>query len=252
MSEAAGSGGRLFTAEMRSSTRSVHDASDKLVNLKLGLSLSDSAVWYEGLLVFEPVFRFLESALDRHKDSLLGELDIEGMRRTEALKKDLDHFYGEKSDWKTDSESRPAVKKYIDHLKEVEDENPYLLTSYIYHLYMGLLSGGQILSKKRSFFGSKQKNGEPGNATTEFGPDLPIGTLKKRLREATNRIAEDFDEATRQAVLAEGEKVFQLNIEIIRSISGVDEIFRRKMLIFFSISAVVTAIILYLVFGRSS
>ena len=37
--------GRLFTQEMRSSTRSVHDASDKLVNLKLGVSLSDSAVW---------------------------------------------------------------------------------------------------------------------------------------------------------------------------------------------------------------
>ncbi len=31
-----------------------------------------------------------------------------------------DHFYGEKSDWKADSESRPAVKKYIEHLKEVK------------------------------------------------------------------------------------------------------------------------------------
>ena len=76
-----------------------------------------------------------------------------------------------------------------------------MLTAYIYHLYMGLLSGGQILSKKRSIFGSSQKNIGPGNATTEFGPELPIGTLKKQLREATNRIAEDLDESTRQAIL---------------------------------------------------
>jgi hypothetical protein len=29
---------------------------------------------YEGLLVFEPIFRYLEEALDRHADTLLGEL----------------------------------------------------------------------------------------------------------------------------------------------------------------------------------
>ena len=84
---------------------------------------------------------------------------------------------------------------------QIEGDNPYLLISYIYHLYMGLLSGGQILSKKRSIFGSSQKKGGPGNATTEFGPELPIGTLKKKLREATNRVAEDLDEETKKAIL---------------------------------------------------
>ena len=86
-------------------------------------------------------------------------------------------------------------------LFQVEAENPYLLISYIYHLYMGLLSGGQILAKKRSIFGSSQKKGDPGNSTTEFGPELPIGTLKKKLREATNRVAEDLDEETKKAIL---------------------------------------------------
>jgi hypothetical protein len=46
--------------------------------------------------------------------------------------------------------------------------------------------------------------------------------------------------------------VFQLNIEIIRSISGVDQIFRRKIFTFLSISAVVTAAVVYLVFGRTN
>ena len=63
---------------------------------------------------------------------------------------------------------------------------------------MGLLSGGQILAKKRSIFGSAIG---PGNSVTQFGPELPIGSLKKQLRDATNRIAEELDEATRQAIL---------------------------------------------------
>ena len=84
---------------------------------------------------------------------------------------------------------------------QIEDDNPYLLIPYFYHLYMGLLSGGQILSKKRSVFGSGLKAGSPGNATVEFGPELPIGTLKKKIKEATNRVAEDLDESTRKAIL---------------------------------------------------
>jgi len=91
------------------------------------------------------------------------------------------------------------------HVSRKRCRKALLNVKFVHLTLMKLTTGGQILSKKRSFFGSKQKNGEPGNATTEFGPDLPIGTLKKRLREATNRIAEDFDEATRQAVLVKAD-----------------------------------------------
>ena len=61
-----------------------------------------------------------------------------------------------------------ALVKYIDHLKHIaEEDEPLLLVAYIYHLYMGLLSGGQILSKKRQLFGSD--NGKvKGTAVTTF------------------------------------------------------------------------------------
>ena len=36
----------------------------------------------------------------------------------------------------------------IVEFRKVEDENPYLLIAYIYHLYMGLFSGGQVLRAK--------------------------------------------------------------------------------------------------------
>ena len=61
-----------------------------------------------------------------------------------------------------------ALVKYIDHLKHIaEEDEPLLLVAYIYHLYMGLLSGGQILSKKRQFFGSDDGKVK-GTAVTTF------------------------------------------------------------------------------------
>lgn len=44
-------------------------------------------MWAEGLAVFYEVFQYLEGALDRHSHTLIGELDIPGMRRIEAFEK---------------------------------------------------------------------------------------------------------------------------------------------------------------------
>ena len=41
------------------------------------------------------------------------------MRRASALNKDLEHFYCNKGQWRNESESRPPVRKYVEHLKEV-------------------------------------------------------------------------------------------------------------------------------------
>jgi len=225
----------LFTRRLRDATKSIHDMSDHMVNLKLGVSMSDDNVWAEGLLVFYEVFRFLEGAVQRTKDSLLGEYNlIAGLWRTEALERDLVHFLG--NDWNGASyEIRPEVGKYLARLKVVEAENPYLLVAYIYHMYMGLLSGGQILQAKRKLgvtsSGSKGDSAALGEAITHFEPpSRTIAVLKKEIREATNRIGEELDEGTREAVIAEGVKVFELNNLVIRSVKGVDDIFYRKLM----------------------
>lgn len=49
--------------------------------------MSADRVWAEGLLVFYEVFRYLEGALGRYSHTLIGEMDIPGMRRTEAFEK---------------------------------------------------------------------------------------------------------------------------------------------------------------------
>ena len=68
------------------------------------------------------------------------------MHPLQALEQDLSYFLGK--DWNGASyEIRPEVAKYLTRLKAVEADNPYLLVAYIYHMYMGLLSGGQVRQK---------------------------------------------------------------------------------------------------------
>ena len=140
----------MFSVLLRRATKNIHDVSDALVNAKLGVTINDDSVWAEGLLIFYEVFKFLELALSTHSDSLIGDLLIEHMERRQAFEADLAFFYG--SNWAENYTVRSEVQIYLDHLREIEKENPYLLVPYIYHLYMGLLSGGQILQAKVILF----------------------------------------------------------------------------------------------------
>merc|ERR1712129_264169 len=229
--------GPTFCRRMRDATKAIHDTSDKLVNLKLGLSMSNDMVWANGLLVFAKVFFQLEKSLDEYP--ALADLDVEGMRRSEALEEDLDHFFGES--WRTKEEPE-ALVKYIDHLKHIaEEDEPLLLVAYIYHLYMGLLSGGQILSKKRQFFGSDDGKVK-GTAVTTFEGETP-GGLKKKLRAAANALGQELDADLQERIIQEGSKVFKLNNSIIYTIEGVDEIFYKKIFTWLAILALVIGII---------
>jgi len=225
----------LFSQRMRIATRNIHTTSDNLVNAKLGVTISDDSVWAEGLLVFYEIFKYLESALERRADSLMGDLMLPGMARTKALEADLAYYLG--PDWREGYTLRPQVSAYLSHLTGLEAKDPYLLTPYIYHLYMGLFSGGQILGAKRLLSlnplasGSKDEEGgaRSGLAVTYYG-DLAIGTLKKQLKKAINDMAEELDEDTKEAIVKEGIKCFELNNTIISSVKGVDRVLKRRLL----------------------
>ena len=93
----------------------------------------------------------------------------------------------------------------------------------------------QILQAKRKLgvtsSNSKGDSAAPGEAITHFEPpSRTIAVLKKEIREATNRIGEELDEGTREAVINEGVKVFELNNLVIRSVKGVNDIFYRKLM----------------------
>lgn len=196
-------------------------------------ALSSDDVWAEGLLIFYEIFRFLEEAMDRLNHSLIGELDIKGMRRTDAFKKDLAFYLGK--DWEKGYAPREKVAEYISYLKDLETNNPYMLMAYVYHMYMGLLSGGQILVKKRQFFvkffpffGTQDQ----GYEVTKFG-NKSISHIKRELIQAMNEVAGNLDEDTKQKLIDESRTLFLRNNEIIKTVKGATYVLTKKLIIFF-------------------
>lgn len=127
--------------------------------------------------------------------------------------------------------------------------------AYVYHLYMGLLSGGQVLSKKRKlatkFMSSFKEQRpfdesviEPGCHLTSF-PNKSILELKNNFRHTIDDFTADFDESLRHQLIEESKKVFELNNTIINSVEGVGATLRRN---FFNVSgyALLVALSVYL------
>lgn len=237
---------------MRKETRDVHKISDALINAKLAfgkynalhrrnpqkfncrfvLALSDNQVWADGLLVFYEIFRFLE-------ENVSEDLLPNAFHRTEAFERDLAYYLGE--NWRRDYEIRDSVKMYLKHLHDVKNRSPILLLAYVYHLYMGLLSGGQILQKKRSLNLLGSRNNGGGDAVTHF-ENHTIAELKTIMRSLVDKLAISFDESTKILLIAESKMVFHLNNEIVRTVRGVNRVNIRK----FGIVLVVVIGIFYL------
>lgn len=184
-------------------------------------------------MIFYEIFRFLEQAMSANKESNLCKMYVNGMERTSAFEEDLKFYLGD--DWKKNYTVRESVAKYLSHLKELESTNTDLLIAYVYHLYMGLLSGGQILRKKREIgkrllVNSKDSNTK-GNAVTDFG-NLNIRDLKQKIVDNVNSIADSLDEDTKFKIIVESRMVFKLNNEIVKSIEGTNVILLKKVFIF--------------------
>uniref|UniRef100_A0A182K6C7 Heme oxygenase n=1 Tax=Anopheles christyi TaxID=43041 RepID=A0A182K6C7_9DIPT len=226
-----------FSKQMRIATREIHNVSDALVNAKLAFALYDSRVWAEGLLIFYDVFKHLEERVP--DDFLPPEL-----HRTVQFEQDLRYYLGEQ--WLERHTPKPEVRAYLEHLQEIEQENANLLVAYVYHLYMGLLSGGQILQKRRSLgrrlnpFRRADEGTAPDAAVTTF-EDHSIYELKQRLRKIVDDFGARLDDETRQRMLDESRKVFELNNTIIRTVEGVGP---ANMRIVMYIAMAIAAIIL--------
>lgn len=148
--------------------------------------------------------------------------------RTQQFEEDLKFYKG--CDWEKMYKPRESVVKYLKHLNHIKETNSLLLIAYVYHLYMGLLSGGQILAKKRQitskFSWNKEQRDEseeyiePGTSLTSY-PGQSIIQLKNNMRSVIDNYVKDFDENIKQQLVMESQKVFELNNEIIRTVEGV-------------------------------
>ncbi|KAH8318867.1 hypothetical protein KR074_008363 [Drosophila pseudoananassae] len=253
-----------FTKELRKATKDVHKLTDVLVNAKFAIALSDDEVWYDGLLAFYELYKFFETHLPER-------LLPKELHRTAAFERDFAYFYG--PDWKENYEPRPAVKKYLEHLEKVTAKNELLLFAYSYQMYMALMSGGQMLQKKRMIArklwifpqgGDEEKQDQaekeaelitarvsaaneeneglesrpmpaqvticPPGCEATFFPEK-ISVLKARLRRVFNNHYGAFDDELREAFIEESRNVFRLNIEVVRTIKGVNRVYLKKLAI---------------------
>ncbi|XP_055375320.1 heme oxygenase 1 [Condylostylus longicornis] len=214
----------LFSKQMRLVTRDIHKISDHLVNAKLAFALSDDAVWAEGLLIFYEIFKFLE--INAPPDILPPVF-----HRTKAFESDLNYYLGR--EWKNSYSIRKEVQEYLDHLEKIYRENPLNLIAYVYHLYMGLLSGGQILQKKRLLHKNicmnyKEMDNDNGFAVTNFHN---ISSLKNLLRNTIDEKAKTLDDNMKENLLEESRKVFELNNKIVRTVKGVNQVGLKKVIV---------------------
>lgn len=137
---------------------------------------------------------------------------------------------------------------YISHLQHLEEESPVLLLAYAYHMYMGLLSGGQILRRKRALLNKlkfRVKESYEGLAVTEI-TGVTIYHLKKQITDTTNNIADKLDQSTRDLLIKESKNVFEMNDKVVRSIEGTTSVMAWRLLQVTSVSLAV-AVIAYFV-----
>lgn len=189
-------------------------------------ALSDNSVWLDGLVIFYPIFKYLETNVST------SILPVE-YHRAAAFEADI-KFYCEYLglDWtQVCAEPRKSVSDYLKHLEKLKNTNPTLLTAYVYHLYMGLLSGGQILQKKRQIFNkfNPLSLGQiDGYTVTHFGDDT-IVHLKSKMRAIFDEAGKDMDEETKRNMIEESKRVFILNNEIVNSVKGVRSAALKKL-----------------------
>lgn len=257
---------------MRLYTRDVHKISDRLVNAKVAfgkklpnflcycdvcfyfyfqnflcfpkLALTDNRVWSDGLLIFYEIFKFLEEHVP--EDILPPDF-----YRTAAFESDLKFYLG--TDWKKTHADPPreVVQKYLDHLKELHANQPILLVAYVYHLYMGLLSGGQIIQKKRliknklNVFTNSPSTVcmPPGYSVADFGT-TQIVDLKTKMRGVVDNLAASLDAETKDAILQESREVFIWNNKIVHTVNVSSIIFFNNFVCILSFALLIYGIYL--------
>lgn len=171
--------------------------------------------------MFYEVFKYLESNVP---ETLLPK----EMHRRAAFEADLDFYLIE---WRKDYAPREAVKRYIEHLETIKAKNPVLLFAYVYHLYMGLLSGGQILQKKRALAGrwGKVDESSAGRMVTTYPPEQSIADMKTKMRTLVDSLSDKWDEEFKSEFIRECRFVFELNNQLVQTIESADKVGKKRL-----------------------
>lgn len=196
--------------------------------------MTDSKVWVEGLRRFYVVFKYLEIAMKKEENVNLHQFaQINGLFRTQQFESSLQHYLGSK--WQ--SGITKGMAEYSNYLLNLEKEDHVLLSPFIYHMYMGILSGGQILMAKQRMAFSDGKGSEA------FYFDVNVREAKNQLRHEMNSLAEKLDDETKLRLLKESKMVYLLNNKLVKEVKVPTEVLLIKLI--FIIGIIILVFILW-------
>ena len=119
-----------FCTEMKQKTQAIHDKSDKLINWKLAVALTDTKLYGTVLADFYHVFQTIEDCVERCKNVQhpmivpLADATV-GLHRSDAFDQDVTFYLG--PDWRGKVEPSPPAKEYCDRIHKITQESPTLL-----------------------------------------------------------------------------------------------------------------------------
>lgn len=201
---------------LKEGTKKSHSAAENTSFIKCFLKGVVSKHAYRQLVAnFYFVYSTLEQELTRHQNhQVVGKLYFPQLWRKQSLEQDLVYYFGK--DWKRAIAPTPACEHYLARIKEISEQEPELLVAHAYTRYMGDLSGGQILKKI-----AKQAMNLPdgqGTAFYEFEDIRNHGAFKKDYRHTLDTLP--VDQQTAEAIVAEANRAFQINMDMFRELQG--------------------------------
>jgi len=202
-----------LSARLRQETKQAHTRAERSGLMRNMLTGKLEPRHYTALLAnLHPVYRALESELDRHAaDPMVAPIHHASLVRLPALERDLIALAG--PGWSADFPSTGAAQSYVTRI-HLAAEEPALLVAHAYTRYLGDLSGGQIL--KRIVLGLLGEKGPGAVAFYEFPEISDPSAFKHRYRDALDALPMDSVLADR--VVAEALVAFELNAQLFEAL----------------------------------
>ncbi|KAI8091242.1 heme oxygenase-domain-containing protein [Gilbertella persicaria] len=221
-----------LASAMREGTKVVHRAAETSVFtrrfLKGDINANEYGRYINSLYF---VYKYMEELLEQYKQHPVVKIihfPFE-LNRKESLEQDLAYFYGldRVEELTQPNTMTPAVKKYVQSMKDACAKNPALLIAHSYSRYLGDLSGGQILAKrlKKHVFGLDENDSSwdtiEGLRFYHFENLGNQADFKNFYRERLN--AAKVDQQTRDLIVAEAVQSFELNIDLFDEVQALSE-----------------------------
>ena len=207
----------MFSKELKEGTKKSHNAAEntKFVSQFLKGVLNPDE--YVKLLTdFWYVYSTMEECVSSSTDPKVKNLQRWSaiLNRTSFIERDLRYFKGPM--WRNDLHPSEACNTYCYRIREVAEQDPYLLIAHHYTRYIGDLSGGKILK------GITERVLKPpvgkGLKFYEF-PDIPNAKdFKNNYREILNNLG--MNESETNALITEANYAFRLNMYMFEEIQG--------------------------------